>query len=94
MAGEVDAQGERGLGALLERGVPLQSLAGSLRKEVVDLHPKKGAASEYRPLVLEIVKFFQTGNPPVANEDTLEIMAFMDAAQRSKDEGGRPMQVR
>jgi hypothetical protein len=63
-------------------------------KEVVDLHPKKGAASEYRPLVLEIVKFFQTGKPPVANEDTLEIMAFMDAAQRSKDEGGRPMQVR
>jgi hypothetical protein len=63
-------------------------------KEVVDLHPKKGASSEYRPLVLEIVKFLQTGKPPVPNEETLEIFAFMDAAQRSKDEGGRPMQVR
>ena len=60
-------------------------------KEVVDLHPKKSAASEYRPLVLEIVKFFQTGKPPVPNEDTLEIFAFMDAAQRSKVQGGRPV---
>jgi hypothetical protein len=63
-------------------------------KEVVDLHPKKSAASEYRPLVLEIVKFFQTGKPPVSNEDTLEIFAFMDAAQRSKDKGGAPIALR
>jgi predicted dehydrogenase len=63
-------------------------------KEVADLHPKKGAASEYRPLLLEIVKFFQTGKPPVANEETLEIMAFMDAAQRSKQQGGAPMALR
>jgi len=63
-------------------------------KEVADLHPKKGAASEYRPLLLEIVKFFQTRKPPVANEETLEIMAFMDAAQRSKQQGGAPMALR
>jgi predicted dehydrogenase len=63
-------------------------------KEVVDLHPKKGAAGEYRPLVLEIVRFFQTGKIPVANEDTLEIMAFMDAAQRSKQQGGTPVSLR
>jgi hypothetical protein len=63
-------------------------------KEVVDLHPKKAAASEYRPLVMEIVKFFQTGKPPVANEDTLEMFAFMDAAQRSKADGGRPTGLR
>ena len=63
-------------------------------KEVTDLHPKKNAASEYRPLVMEIVKFFQTGKPPVANEDTLEIMSFMDAAQRSKQQGGIPVTLR
>ena len=63
-------------------------------KEVADLHPKKGAASEYRPLLLEIVKFFQTGKAPVPNEETLEIMAFMDAAQRSKQQGGAPMALR
>jgi len=30
----------------------------------------------------------------VPNRETLEIFAFMDAAQRSKDEGGRPMRLR
>jgi hypothetical protein len=48
----------------------------------------------YGPLLKEIVKFFQTGVPPVAPEETLEIMAFMDAAQRSKEAGGRPMRLR
>jgi Oxidoreductase family, NAD-binding Rossmann fold len=41
----------------------------------------------------ELVKFFQTGVPPVPNEDTLELMAFLDAAQRSKEAGGRPMRL-
>jgi len=63
-------------------------------KEVVDTHPKASAASDYRPLVMEIVKFFQTGKPPVANEETLEIFAFMDAAQRSKEQGGRSVTLR
>jgi GFO/IDH/MocA oxidoreductase family protein len=48
----------------------------------------------YAPLVQEIVRFFETGKPPVSNEETLEIIAFMDAAQRSKDAGGRPMALR
>jgi hypothetical protein len=63
-------------------------------KETVDLHPKKAAASEYRPLVLEIVKFFQTGTPPVSNEETLDIFAFLDAAQRSKQQNGAPVTLR
>lgn len=63
----------------------------------------KGQASEvstkvedagYTPLVDEIVKFFQTGKVPVAPEETLEIFAFMDAAQRSKEAGGKPMALR
>jgi len=40
------------------------------------------------------MKFFETGQPPVPNRETLEIFAFMDAAQRSKDEGGKPMRLR
>ena len=36
----------------------------------------------YVPLVKEIVTFMQTKKPPVPNEVTLEIFAFMDAAQR------------
>lgn len=48
----------------------------------------------YVPLVAAIVKFFQTKNPPVPNEETLEIFAFMDAAQRSKAAGGAPTKLR
>jgi hypothetical protein len=48
----------------------------------------------YRPLLLEIVKFFETKEPPFPNEDTLEMFAFMDAAQRSKEGGGVPIKLR
>ena len=47
----------------------------------------------YRPLLVEIVKFFETKQPPVPNEETLEIFAFMDAAQRSKAAGGAAMKL-
>ena len=47
----------------------------------------------YGNLLAEVVKFFQTGKPPVPNEETLEIFAFLDAAQRSKDNGGAPARV-
>jgi hypothetical protein len=63
-------------------------------RESVESHPKAAAAADYRPLVVEIVKFFQTGQPPVPNEETLEIFAFMDAAQRSKEQGGKPVGLR
>ena len=63
-------------------------------RETVESHPKAGAATDYRPLVMEIVKFFQTGKPPVPNEETLEIFAFMDAAQRSKEQGGKAVALR
>lgn len=45
---------------------------------------------DYLPLVREIVKFMNTRQPPVSNEETLEIMQFMDAAQRSKEQSGAP----
>ena len=47
----------------------------------------------YRPLLVEIIRFFETGQPPVPNEETLEIFAFMDAAQRSKAAGGAPIKL-
>jgi len=43
---------------------------------------------DYRPLLVEIIKFFQTGVPPIQPEETLEIMAFMEAADLSKARGG------
>jgi hypothetical protein len=48
----------------------------------------------YAALVKEFVKFFETGKPPVSNAETLEIYAFMDAAQRSKENGGKTTALR
>jgi hypothetical protein len=47
--------------------------------------------ADYRPLLVEIVKFFHTGVPPIQPEETLEIMAFMEAADLSKARGGVPV---
>lgn len=47
----------------------------------------------YIPLVREIMEFFKTGKPPVTPEETLEIMAFMDAAEKSRQQGGIPVKL-
>ncbi|MCW5969701.1 MAG: Gfo/Idh/MocA family oxidoreductase [Blastocatellales bacterium] len=46
--------------------------------------------ADYRGLVVEIMKFFRSGAPPVAPEETLEMMAFMEAADLSRARGGAP----
>ena len=50
-----------------------------------------GSYGGYRPLVVEIVKFFRTGKAPVSRKETLEIYAFMEAADVSKRQGGIPV---
>jgi predicted dehydrogenase len=50
-----------------------------------------GGSGGYQPLVVEICKFFKTGKAPVAPEETLEIFAFMEAADESKRKGGTPV---
>jgi len=47
--------------------------------------------SDYRNLLVEVVKFFQTGAAPILPEETLEMMAFMEAADLSKARGGAPV---
>ena len=54
---------------------------------------QKGSG-DYAPLVREIMKFFQTGIAPVSPEETLEIFAFMEAADESKRLGGAPVKIR
>jgi hypothetical protein len=61
-------------------------------KAVVQSRPKAGHT--YQQLLVEMVKFFETKQPPVSNEETLEIFAFMDAAQRSREENGKPVKLR
>jgi hypothetical protein len=52
-----------------------------------------GKFEGYKPLVVEIVRFFKTGQPPVAAAETLEILAFMEAADQSKRNGGAPVSI-
>lgn len=47
--------------------------------------------TDYRPLLVEVIKFFQTGVPPIQPEETLELIAFMEAADLSKARGGAPV---
>jgi hypothetical protein len=49
---------------------------------------------DYAPLVREVIKFFQTGIAPVSPQETLEIFAFMEAADESKRLGGQPVKIR
>ena len=42
---------------------------------------------------MEIARFFRTGKPPVSPEETLEIYAFMEAADESKRQGGVPVSI-
>ena len=48
----------------------------------------------YRPLLVEIAKFMRTRVPPVSADETLEIFAFMQAAEISKAEGGAEVPLR
>jgi hypothetical protein len=52
-----------------------------------------GAFDGYAPLVAEAVKFFQTKVSPVPIEETLELFAFMEAADESKRRNGAEVRL-
>lgn len=60
-------------------------------KGIVESAPVKG--SLYGPLVREIMSFAQTGKAPVSLDTTVEMMAFMEAADESKRQGGKPVSL-
>lgn len=53
--------------------------------------PVKG--NLYAPLIEEIIQFVKSGNAPVPLETTVEMMAFMEAADESKRQGGKPVRL-
>ncbi|MDT8301728.1 MAG: Gfo/Idh/MocA family oxidoreductase [Sedimentisphaerales bacterium] len=53
-----------------------------------------GGYGGYEPLIVEIIKFFKTGNIPVPEEETIEIFAFMSAADESKAKGGAAVSIK
>jgi predicted dehydrogenase len=72
-------KGKEGYGALVYREKGIQHL------------PVQNVS--YVSLVRQIMEFFKTGKPPITPEETLEIMAFMDAAERSRQQGGAPVKL-
>ena len=52
-----------------------------------------GAYDGYAPLVAEAIKAFQTGVVPVKPEETIELFAFMEAADESKRRGGAEVTI-
>jgi predicted dehydrogenase len=50
-----------------------------------------GGFDGYEPLLHQIIHFFRTGIAPVSPEETLEIYAFMEAADESKRRNGAPV---
>jgi hypothetical protein len=61
-------------------------------KDVFTSDPKLQGG--YAPMLEKVIEFFKTGQRPVPEAETLEIFAFMDAAQRSKKSGGGPTKLR
>ena len=44
--------------------------------------------SGYEPLLVKVCEFYESGKAPIPIEETLEIFAFMQAAEESKHHGG------
>jgi hypothetical protein len=56
-------------------------------KSVASIGPYAG----HDALLEKIIAFFKTGIPPVSERETLEIYAFMEAADESKNRNGAPV---
>jgi hypothetical protein len=53
----------------------------------------RGGASGYGPAMNAICEFLVSGEPPVKNEETIELFAFMEAADESKRQGGKAVRI-
>jgi len=50
-----------------------------------------GKTISYEALCRQVGKFFRTGEAPVSAEETIEIFTFMEAADESMRQGGKPV---
>lgn len=53
-----------------------------------------GSYDGYDVLLYAIIEMFRTGKVPVSIEETLELYAFMEAADESKRRGGREVEIK
>lgn len=83
--------GRRGI---VELSLGDYSYGGTFRgKEFKKEFSYTGRAPLYSPLIKEIGKFFKGGSQGVAIRDSLEVMALLDAADRSGRMGGTPVAI-
>ena len=75
----------------LERPYGKYGAIAFLKGQKIDSHPDVKVS--YIPLVKQIVEFMQTRKPPVPNDVTLEMFAFMDASQKSVQQSGAAVKL-
>jgi hypothetical protein len=74
--------------------LPMGSTSYKIIRFGQELITEQKSQGDYTPLLREIVKFFQTKQAPLSAKQTLEIYAFMEAAQESKRQNGKSVQIR
>lgn len=57
----------------------------------IDVTERAPSGDTYAALLREIIRFFENGVPPVSADETIEMFAFMEAADESKRRGGQPV---
>lgn len=76
----------------------LRGLRNASTPHKVVVFGTKGVAEQegggnYTPLIREVMEFFRTGKAPVSPRETIEMFAFMEAADESKRNGGVPVKI-
>jgi predicted dehydrogenase len=54
---------------------------------------QSSGGDSYVALLRRIMDFFRKGEPPVSPEETIELFAFLEAADESKRRGGQPVKL-
>ena len=72
---------------IVELSTNIFSYGGCLRREGDSAHFTIDMSTAYADLLREVNRFFETGITPVQFDDTLEVMALLDAAERSFQSG-------
>ena len=92
LAAALAAPSVRAAGSKLSIGVTDWNLRLAAKPEAIPLAAQLGFEG-YKALDEQIAKLFKTGKPPVAAEETIELMAFMEAADDSKRQDGKPVKI-
>lgn len=87
---EVEGSWTDGRTGIFKEGKGYSGIARNSKGEEIAV----GAYEGYAPLVVEVVKFFQTRKPPVSAAETIELFTFMEAADESKRQGGRSVTLK